>query len=70
MKEKNTIEKPVQEVFIWEKKYAYNFLICQFTTNNTIEMFRQNLERFLLGDCSFVFVYLLVQEIQPRALHS
>lgn len=69
MQKQNTVEKPVQDVFIWEKD-VYNFLICQFTTNNEFELFRQNLERFFLGDCLLVFVYFSIQEIQPRVLHK
>lgn len=69
MQKQNTVKKPFQDVFIWEKD-AYNFLICQFTTNNESELFRQNLERFFLGDCLLVFVYFSIQEIQPRVLHK
>lgn len=48
MQKQNTVEKPVQDVFIWEKD-VYNFLICQFTTNNEFELFRQKSGKILLG---------------------
>lgn len=48
MQKQNTVEKPVQDVFIWEKD-VYNFLISQFTTNNEFELFRQKSGKILFG---------------------